>query len=425
MVGAAQAQTSPSGLEATTQSVSYTSGIQIQNLSSTTANATVTYYNQDGSQAASQSFQIPGNQSYVVFGNTMQAPAGFSGSAVVSADQPIVANVNLLGSNPTTGESYDGLNNPTTSEFLPLFQQGNSGYNSSLYIQNASSSQNSVSVQFNSGGSTVSTKSFTLPANGSVTVDSSNDGISGRFIGSAVITGSQPIAAALNQTNGSILFSSTGNPTGSSTIYAPLIMTNNSGWTTSLQVQNVGTQATTASLYLNGGSSAIAQAQLGPGQSVSWYPVPGTVSGSRFIGSATVTSSGGVPLVGVVNELNQTTGQGMAYSTFGSGTQTVDMPLVMFNNSGYYTGEQVQNVGTAAATVDLKINGTVVDTKVIQPGQTQVWFSATNIIPGGGKIASASAVAREPGSQIVGIVNEITSPQQGGDTSFSYEGFNQ
>src|SRR5581483_7242200 len=116
----------------------------------TVANAQVVYYNPDGSQAASQSFTIPASGSYVIFGANMVVPAGFKGSAVVSADQPIVANVNLLGASPTTGESYDGVMAPANTAYVPLFQQGNSGYNSSLFVQNASNLSNNVTVQFNS-----------------------------------------------------------------------------------------------------------------------------------------------------------------------------------------------------------------------------------------------------------------------------------
>ena len=422
LVGAdAQNQAQPVDTSTTTTSSTFTSGIQVQNLSSTTANVLVTYYNPNGTTAATQQFTVPGNGSYTVFGNSMSAPAGFSGSVVVSADQPVAAITNLLASNPTMGEAYDGVSSTgvTNSTFVPLFQQGNGGYNTSIYIQNASSASNNVTVTFNYNG-TSTTQSFSLAANGSVTVDQTNDGLTGRIVGSATVSGSQPIAVAVNQTNGATLFSYTGSSAGSPTLYAPLLMNNNGGYTTGLQVQNVGSQATTVSLYLNGGSTAVTTASLNAGQSVTWYPIPGM---TQKVESGIVKSSNGQPLLGAVNELNTATGQGMTYNTFGSGTSTVNMPLIMYNNSGYYTGEQIQNVGSQAATVNFEVNGQTVATQVIQPGQSYTWYG-TNLIPGGGKVAGAEAVA-QPGAQIVGIVNEITGPQQPGDTSFAYEGFNQ
>lgn len=427
----AGAQAKPIGAPsfATTQSASFTSGIQVQNLSGTTANAQIVYYNPDGSQAASQSFQIPGNSSYTIFGNTMQAPAGFAGSAVVTADQPIQAVTNLLGSNPTTGEAYDGMTAPSTTVNVPLFQQDNGTppTDSSIYIQNTSGSPSNVTVVFkDQSNQTVSTQQFTINGNGSITVDQSNDGISGKFVGAAEINGSQPVAVAINQSNGAILFSYTGSTTGGPTLYAPLLELNNSGWYTGFQVQNVGSQPTVVQLFLDGSSSPAAQATLNPGQPVTWFPIPGMTT---RIESGVVKSNNGQPLLGVVNQLNSATGQGMTYGAFNSGSQVVNMPLLQFNNSGIYTGEQIQNVGTCPATVNLTVANMsgqqATYTQVIQPNQAYTWFSANNIIPGGARVGSAVARSQQACGQIVGIVDQITGPQQAGDTSYAYEGFNQ
>ncbi len=417
----------------TTAAQTITSGIQIQNLSSSTANVVVDYYNADGTHNTQQPLPpIAPNSSFTVFGSTMSVPAGFTGSVVISADQPVAAITNLLASNPTMGESYDGIGSPSTSSFVPLFQQNNHGYNTTLYIQNTSAgSAANVTVVFNGGGAPV-TDHFALNGGQSLAVNGQTgagfDNISGTFVGSATVTSDQPVALEVNQTNGSILFSYDGSATGTSTIFAPLLMNNNHGFSTGFQVQNVSTtQSTTVSLFLNGGTTAAATAPLAPGQSVTWFPIPGTSAG--FVGSGTVTSSPNVPLLGAVNELNTLTNQGMTYQAFGAGTQTVSMPLVMFGNAGYYTGEQVQNVGGAPATVDFSVNGTTENPGgnpvVLQPGQSYTYFSFTSdVIPGNGKVGAAQAHAREAGSQLVAIVNEITNPQSSGDTSFAYEGFN-
>src|SRR5215831_10431323 len=63
--GGAQARGPAEVANAATASSTFSAGIQIQNLSSTTANVTVAYYNPDGSQPStpSQSLTIPGNSS--------------------------------------------------------------------------------------------------------------------------------------------------------------------------------------------------------------------------------------------------------------------------------------------------------------------------------------------------------------------------
>jgi len=351
---------------------------------------------------------------------------------VVSADQPIVAIVNLQSSGPSTGESYDGVNAPGVTANIPLFQQGNAGYDTTLHIQNTDTTvgdaNNMVTVTFKGSGAPAPL-TFSLPPSGSIAVDRSNDQIIvPKFVGSVVVSGTQPIAVESNQTNSTILFASTGSASGSTSVFAPLLMSNNGGFSTGFQVQNTGAVTTTLTLTVSqtGSSSTFATdtAVVGPGQSKTWYPIPGTtLPGAKFVGSGIVTSDNNMPLLGVVNELS-IGGQGMAYNAFGSGAQSVQMPLIMFNNSGFYTGEQVQNVGSTDATVDLLINGIVVDTQVIGHGNAFTWFNTNNpAIYGNQKVSSGVAKGRSPTDQLVGIVNETTLPQQGGDTSFAYEGF--
>lgn len=408
-------------------------GIQIQNLSSTaTANVTVLYYNPDGTPAnpPSQSFTIGANSSYTLFGSTLALPAGFNGSAVVESDQPVSAIGNLLGSNPTIGEAYDGVASPTTTAYIPLFQQGNGNppFNSSLVIQNTSSSSQTITVNFNAGsaGTSVS-KQYSLPGNGSLTLDNSNDGISGRFVGSVVVTGTAPIATVINQSNGSDLLSATGSSSGTATVYAPLLMNNNGSYYTGLQVQNIGGQATNATLtvyYPDGTSQQIGTVPIAPQASYTWYPIPMT----QKVGSGVVKSDNGQPLLGVVNELNASANQASAYNTFGSGTQTVNLPLVMYDNGSYFTGEQIQNIGSCSTTVTVTMSnqsGQSAPTSYNVPANSSVTLFGTNLLPGGAKVGSATASSSQACAPIVAIVNEISSNANGADTTFSYEGFNQ
>ena len=401
--------------------VTLSSGIQIQNLSTQAAHVTVSYI---GTFPATQSLTIPASQSVTLFGDSMEVSTEFFGSAVITSDQPVAAITNVQTTNPPTGEAYNGIGQPATTVHVPLFQQANGGFDTSLFVMNASSLSNDVTVTFLSAtGAVVSTASASVPPLGSTAFPATPLPITGAFVGSAIVTAAQPVAVVVKQSNGAILFLSNGSAAGSPTLFAPLLMTDNNGWSTGLQVQNRGTLATTASLFLNGGTTAVAAARLNPGQSVTWFPLPGTTAGTRFVGSGTVTSDNGQPLVGIVNELNTVTGQGMAYDTFNGGSQTVNLPLIMFDNHGFFTGEQIQNVGTCDTTVDFSIDGTLVTSRALAIGQSFTLFSTTsNPIPNGGTVAGATARARDACGAIVGIVNEGTSPQQGGDTSFAYGG---
>jgi hypothetical protein len=438
LVGASAQAKQASTTSAATTAATVSAGITIQNLDSTAGTAEVQYYstvNGVTTLAYDQTnVSLPANGNVNIY--PIPAPSGFSGSAVVLSANNINAVVNLLQSNPTAGEAYDGVpasgtGAAATTEFGPTFMQNNGGYNSSLFVQNASSSSNTVSVTFTQNGVASAPLQTTLQPYGSITYDASNDQLgSGKWLGSVTINGTQPVAAVINETNGTQLFSYTASAANvnGTTLYAPLLMTNNGGYSTGFSVQNAGSVQTTITLTPSGNMSLPqATAVLAPGQSIAWYPIPGTtIGGAKFVGSGKVTSNPPVSLLGSVNQLNTGTGQASSYSAFTGGTQTVNFPLAMFNNGGYYTSENIQNVGTSAATVDILVNGAVVSgqTQVIQPGGSYNWYSSTsNVILQGAKTGSVQAHARETGSQIVGVSNEITVPQQSGDTFFAYEGF--
>jgi len=437
----AQAQPVASTLAAGASST-ISAGIQVQNLSPTSpANVTINYYNPDGTapNPASQSFQIAAAQSTTIFGASMLAPAGFKGSAVISSDQPVVAITNLLGSNPTIGEAYDGVGSTQLANkvFAPIFLQGIGSpvIQSTLYVQNASATPQTVTVTFTpNGGAAMAPLSFGLNAWGSVGVDNTNDMITGSFVGSATVQGTGPIAIEANQTNGLNLFSQAGSGTGGPTVYAPLVMFHNGiGGTlsTGLQVQNIGTVSTNLTLtvfYPDGSSQVIGTpVSVGAGASFTWYPITGM---TQRVGSAVVTNSANQSLLGIVNELDSATGQASAYNTFASGTQLVNFPLIMFNNSTNYTGEQVQNIGTCDTTVTLTVTpqggAPIHYTQLIKKSSGFTWFNPTvNILGGSARVGSAVVSTPDACASLVGIANEITFPQAPGDTSFAYEGFNQ
>ena len=128
-------------------------------------------------------------------------PAGFVGSAVVSADQPIAAIVNVV--NMPTGRAAgmyrgtDGADVANTIAF-PLMKNNYFGRSTTLYIQNASSSANDITVTIRVGAST-HTKSFNdVPASAMVLVGpaDTNPAMANNSVGSATVTGSGALAGA-------------------------------------------------------------------------------------------------------------------------------------------------------------------------------------------------------------------------------------
>ncbi|MBI4507891.1 MAG: hypothetical protein HY691_20385 [Chloroflexi bacterium] len=402
----------------------WTSGFQVQNLGSGTATVRITYYNQDGSEAGRQTDTIAPGASKTFFDRTMAVPDGFYGSVVIESDQPVAAITNELAFGPNMAGSYDGVIHPAQTFYLPLIQRGNVGWNSEIFIQNAGEADASdVRVEFFRGADRVATKQIpALKRGAAFTLRQADQAELGdRFVGSATVRSSQPVAAVVNQSNGAILLTYSGFASGSNRVFAPLIMTDNRGWSTGMQVQNVGQAEVTVTLSVNG--QAVDSAAIAAGASKSWFPVPGTSPG--FVGSAMVEGPAGSQLVGIVNELNPALGQGMSYNGFNSGTAKVYAPLLMnkVGQEGWDTGFQVQNVGASATTVTFKIGDQVADTTSIAPGQSKTWYPIPGTSP---RFVGSGTVEGPPGSQLVGIVNQIqTTATSAGDNSMAYEAFNQ
>ena len=145
------------------------SGQQIQNVGSASTSVLFTAYDGDGNDFPCGPAKSAGvGQSVNFLTNTeCTVPAGFVGSAVVSADQPIAAIVNVV--NMPSGRAAgmyrgtDGADVANTIAF-PLMKNNYFGRSTTLYIQNASSSANNITVTVKVGSATL-TKMFTaVPA---------------------------------------------------------------------------------------------------------------------------------------------------------------------------------------------------------------------------------------------------------------------
>jgi hypothetical protein len=331
--------------------LTYSSGFQVQNLSVATANIQIKYIDQAGNLVNSKTDTIAANSSKTYF--PIDAPSGFNGSVIIESDQQVVAIVNTVGDGLYFA-STTGFSSGSTSINLPLLMKGNSGFDTWFNVQNTGTASTDVTVTYSNG----TTETATIPPGAAKTFDqATNASLTAPFVGSATVTSTvENIVATVMQvgtggTKALLGYNSFGN--GSTTITAPLVMANNSGFFTGIQVMNVGTAPTDVTITYgantSGGSltpTADTCAALQVGQSCTKLQLGGQWA-SKYVGGATVTNSAGQNLVAIVNQLSLV-GQGTAYEGFdpaGASTSVV-APLVMANNSGFFTGIQVQNVGT-------------------------------------------------------------------------------
>ena len=125
------------------------SGQTIQNVGSSPATISVTVYNStDGGVAGTHTYPgIQPGSSVTFFASDVVAAASLIGSAVVSADQPIKAIVNVTNrqngaigvAGGTAAAQYGGVESPGTTISFPLAKAQFGPKTTAFYIQNAGS----------------------------------------------------------------------------------------------------------------------------------------------------------------------------------------------------------------------------------------------------------------------------------------------
>ena len=420
--------------------ITWTSGFQVQNLGTSQAAITIQYFNQDGTEA------VPGGVSATIASMSsatyypIHAPDGFNGSVVVSSNQPVVAIANTLGDTPQYAASTEGFSAGDQPFKLPLIMRGNAGYYTWFNVQNVGTSDASVTVNYipGSDGNSHSSPAVTIKPNAAHTFSQRDMSQLGtKFVGSAVVNSTQPIVVTVMQVGETYknMMGYNGFAGGSTKVSLPLVMANNSGYYTGIQVQNVGGSSTTVTVQygtnLAGSFAPTSEsATLAANESASFLQAGGQWT-QKYVGSATVTSTG-QPVVAIVNQVKMTgTVLGTAYNGFDadSATNKVSAPLIMANNSGYYTGVQVMNVGTSSTSITLTYGPNAAgsfapapETTTINPGDSY------NSIQSGGawgthKYVGSLTVAAGAGAKIVMIANQIN-PSAAGDQFMTYDGFN-
>ncbi len=308
-------------------------------------------------------------------------------SIVASSDQPIATIANLVGQQDHFyNGSYSGGSDFGSSEAnMPSIVHDYYGWNSHLSIQNLLATPQSITAYFYAEGKSdiCHTKTPDIDIAGyaswdldligeepldDVNCDVNNDGYNGSAV---IIGGTGAIAVVDNQAIDSYPLKGleqayTGFTSGSSTLYVPALYYIYYAWTSSINVQNIGTESTNVTVAYSDDEGYARTQEIPPKASYFFYQhVEGDeghhVAGSKF--SATITSDNGQPLVAVVNAATGVEhggpepGQAQAYTAFGSGTSRLAFPLVMRSYYGWYTSYTIQNVSDFDVTVNISYSG--------------------------------------------------------------------
>lgn len=422
----------PQVAEAQTKFPSYVSGIQVANLSNSVATVVLTAYREsDGAQDGSPlSDTIPVNGSKTFFPIT-NVSVGFKGSFVISSNQNIAAISNILSSDYSAGASYVGRSAGSTTVLLPLLNKNNSGYTTWFSVQNTSPSTPAhITIDYSSNLADVTA---TIPPNASKTFYQELEGHN-QAVFAATVTSDQPIVASAIQESSDVMFAYTGFAGGVTEPVFPLVNANNRGYVSGLQIQNAGNANTTVTVSYtpspgsDNGSACTETQTIAPGASNTFALKAFNQSESgencadkvRFVGSAKVTAnSANQPLVGVGNQLLPGTNGG-AYVSFSPSDagQVVTMPLIMDRNGGYFTGFNVQNIGSSATTVTCTYsNSSVTDSGTLQPNEALNVLQLNRLTAG---YVGAATCTGGAGALLVAVVNELRPSDS--DNFLVYEG---
>jgi hypothetical protein len=407
----------------------YTSGFQVQNLDNTAASIQINFYNQDGTQPpgmpVSDSIASLGSKTYFPLD---QVPTGFNGSVVITSTTQVAAVSNVHGDNFNANASYVAFNNGSGKVLIPLLMKNNSSYNTWFNVQNTGASTATVNVAYSDG--TNASKSVAPFA--SKTFDQSSESHSQKVF-SAVVTSAQPVAVTVIEENTVMMFAYNGFLGSSTDPVFPLVNANNSGYTTGVQIQNDGSSSTSVTVSYKpslAGSACTETQSIAAGQSKTFAlgafasgAFSNCAAGAKFIGSAQVTSnSTSQPLVAVVNQhiigLN-----GEAYGAFdpADASDKVVLPLIMDRNSGYWTGFNVMNVGSASTSVTCNFTNT---SYKVGPVTLAAGAALTDLQNGkiaSGYVGSATCTASSGTAKIIAVVNEL-GPSGSLDQLLVYEG---
>ncbi len=420
-------------------SAGWNSGIQVQNLGAQPATITVTYYQPDGRVAMTEPYgSVAAGSSRTFYLPGTSLPAGYAGSAAISADQPIAAIVNLtnyeLPGSTAAASSYNAVDVPNRRINLPFISR-NEFFSTAITVLNTGNVTTTIDVAMHelNGERVGGWPSLALGPFSSRTLDvssPSSDRIGGaNFIGSASVASSNtPVAVVVNVAFSNRLLSYRGESYVGNQLSLPLLMRARNGWNSLFTVRNDSDQAGEVRVrFFDEAGKAVEgadyEATIRPRgtllvEQFSYDRLP-----PGFTGSGIVTSN--VPFltaIGVLNNdgLSEFTGYNAAYVA--NAGARLSAPLLMKNHRGWSTGLQIQNLSAQTADVTVQYYDTennLVATEQVQlpPSAARTLYTpAVAALPEG---FVGSAVLTSANQRLVGLVNLVNYGVPG-DTAMTY-----
>ena len=401
----------------------YNSAFTVQNLESKAGTCQYILYDASGAAAfTSATAPIQANKSIFVYVGGLSVAAGMY-SAVISCDVNTAAVSNYTGFGGAYAASYSGVpaDKTATTAYLPGLYKNYYGFFTSVVVQNAGGAPISVTLKIYQGATLRDSETKTVLAYAPAVFDQKARASLPNGIYAGVVEATGPVAAAVNVWNSAgQQFAYNGFTSGSSVVYAPVLMKSYWGFNTALTVQNIGdTAATVTVTYSNG----VTNTKTVPAKASQLFYTPheaGLPNG--WLGSAKVEATGG-SIVVLVNE-SDANNRAASYTGFAAGGTTSNAPIVLRRYHGYSTSITCQNIGTASTNITVTYSNGATETKNNVPVNDSALFYQPNTtgLPDGFN-GSAVITASQP---IVCVINgdRVGNPLRQ-DFLFAYEGIVQ
>jgi len=420
----------------------FVSEVVVSNPGTAAATVNLSFVKSDGTLALSPplQFTVAGGSSRKTFVPNVPGLADGRYSVVIDSDQNVTAIANLVSSSPSTSTSYNGIASADTGNSfnIPSVYRNYFGFSSSIVVQNAGTAAANVRISYrNAGGTEVASESRSIANSASSTFDqTSTSGLSDGYVGAAVVTSDQPVAAIFLISASGQLSSARGFKGGAPVVYLPVIYNQYFNFNTNVLVQNVGSAATTVKIEYYAASTGAkigeeTSSSIAPGSAFTFFqfdtgrgnaiPRPG------FNGAAIVRSLDGGSIVAVTNVQETRQNYLEAYNGFAASnaTTTASCAAVLKNYFNYNTSLTVQNADSTATNLTLTYvdgSGNTVTTKTVTnlaPGATYFNYNpGIDELPNG---FAGAVVIRSSGAKIVAVVNELLGTgSEAGDQLFTY-----
>lgn len=357
----------------------FTTQIFIQNPNSAPATVVVNFYTEltGALQSVAPTYNLNANGSVIVLVGSLSLSSGWKGSAVISADQPIVAASMQV---PPTGYGHIMANAFTSDQasdsyFLTTFLRNIGNEVSVLAIQNTEAETITIRTRFvDTTGATVADEFLTLPAYASKFYDAFAPAtlpvsLPNPFNGSAVITatksGGQPaLIVATSETRRtdttgllfrrSYGFEAIPSSAGATKIYMPtaLCQFGAGSQTTFFAIQNLSTSSTALiTVTYSAGTNQPTVQTNSVAPFAKWSVNPCQSNGNQpYSGAAVIEATQPIAAVGKASQQSGSFPRfATAYLAQGSGSRRLAIPYVRWSPSSpgtdFRTNIAIQNIG--------------------------------------------------------------------------------